>query len=194
MHPVVAELDEEHRRKLLANVFFAALSADRQGQLLDEVLGVRASLDSEDELYVFKDQDRRRADAAELEDSLNTALTVLGRHHQIAVDMIEGLTDFHDGGWLHNGMADLRTYETLSRRMLHVIERLAPEPRDDRQRRTRRNNGEAGLLRWVLKDFGIKFALTTPVKHGPPNVGLDLIGLLADPPVSGDVIRYRLRR
>ena len=48
-------------------------------------------------------------------------------------------------------------------------------------------------ISWVLADFDVKVSMTTPSKHGPRNPSLELIGLLADPPVSGDVIRHRLR-
>jgi hypothetical protein len=149
MHPVIAGLSAERRRVLFACPGSDTLSEDRKVRLLDEVVKVRESLASDDELDAFSDQ--RMADAAKLKSVLNVALTVLGRPRRIAVDMIDGLTDFHPGGLLHNGMADVRAFETFSRRMLEVIERLEPEPRDDgndaRAVKGARQGFSAGFLR-----------------------------------------------
>jgi hypothetical protein len=195
MHPVVANLSEERRRELFANPHFASFSPDRRVQLLDEVMKVRASLDSNDKLDAFDDQDKLMADAAELKDALNIALTVLGRRHRrIGFDIIDGLADYHHGDFTEASREN-RTAMGTMRRMAAIAERLEPHPReDDRQKRTRRNFSEAHLLRWVLEDFDVKVSMRTPDKDGPPNHGLELIGLLSDPPTTADVIkRKRLR-
>jgi hypothetical protein len=192
-HPVFMKLAVERRRELLGCSNFAALPADRRVQLLDAVEKVRASLARDDELEAFSDQGKRVAEAATLKDALHTALAVLGQQRQIVVDMIEGLADCH-GGSIDSAMVELRACKETLRRMLAIAESLEPEPSDGLQRRTRRQKGEARLLRSTLKDFGVEVALTTPDKHGPPNAGLVLMGLLANPPTSPDAIRKRLRR
>jgi hypothetical protein len=193
MHPVIAKLGAARRPELFANPHFAPLSADRRVQLLDEVMKVRASLDSDDKFEAFNDQDMLLADAAKLKDAINFTLTILGQDRRIVADIVEGLAVHHRDDLDEAMREELACRETLGR-MLAILERLEPEPEDDRQRRTRRNNGEAALLRRVLLAFGVKVSMTTPSKHGPPNHGLELIGLFADPPASADVIRNRLRR
>ena len=193
-HPVFIALATERRRELLSCPDFAALSEGRKVQLLDEVMKVRASLDSDDNLAAFSDQRQRMADAAVLKEALETALTVLGRQRQIAVDVIDGLADHHRGyDNIGEAMVEMRACEGTMRRMLATVKALEAEPRDDQQRRTRRMRGEAWLLRWALEAFDVKVALTTPDKHGPANSSLALLGLLADPPASPDAMRKRLR-
>ena len=63
---------------------------------------------------------------------------------------------------------------------------------DRRQQRTRYSRWEVFNLEDLLSLFGVKVSLTTP--DGRSNPSLELIGLLADPPVSAHVVLYRLRR
>jgi hypothetical protein len=190
MHPVIAKLSAQRRRELRLNPYFAVLSADRKIKLLDEVMKVRASLDSDDRLDAFDDQDRRMSDAVKLKGAFNTVLTILGQNRRIVVDMIDGLADYH-GGSLDRAMLEERACRETLRRMLAISGDLEAEPQDKRQSRKRR---EAWLLRWVVADFDVKVVMTTPSKHGRPNHSLELIGLLAHPPVTADVVRYCLQR
>ena len=162
-HPVFMKLAVERGRELLDCSNFAALSADRRVQLLDAVEEVRASLAHDDKLEAFSNQGKRVADAAKLKDALHTALAVLGQQRQIVVDLIEGLADCHRGS-IDRAMLELRACKETLGRMLAIAESVEPEPSDDLQRRTRRQKGEARLLRSVLKDFGVKVALTTTDK------------------------------
>jgi hypothetical protein len=192
MHPVIAKLCMADRRALVDHPDFRRLSDTRKDQLLDEVVKVRASLDHDDKLDAFGNQDQRMADAAKLKGAINTVLTVLSQDRQIKAALIEGLADYHRGS-IDDAMFELRASKEAMGRLLALAERLELEPQDDQQRRTRRNNSEARLLQWVLADFDVKFVLTTPGKHGVRNLGFELIGLLADPPATSDVVRYRLR-
>jgi hypothetical protein len=192
MHPVIAKLDRKRRRALLACADFAALSESRKVQLLDEVMKIRASLDSDDKLDAFSDQRQRMADAAALKGALTIALTILGQHRQIGVDMIDGIADRHRGD-IGAAMTEERACRATMRRMLETIERLTQEPRDDLQQRTRRRHSEAWRLFWALRDCGVRIVRTTPEKHGAPNSGLTLMGLLANPAISADAMRKRLR-
>ena len=80
--------------------------------------------------------------------------------------------------------------ETL-RRILRVVENIEVGPRGAQLRRKGR---EASTLRAVLLfRFGIRVTMSTP-SPARPNPGLDLIGLLADPPNTGDGILQHLRR
>ena len=172
MHRVVAGLSEINRSALLGHPLYVALPEDRKTQLLDEVLRIRKSLAYDDHVAEFRDQGKRMADVATLKNALNAALTVLGRPNLIAVDMIDGMTDFH------RGMEDLRAFEAFSRHMLEVIERLSPEPQDDRQQRTRRQKGEASRLCWMFEDFGMKVSRNARAARKSSS-GLALLGLLA---------------
>jgi hypothetical protein len=189
MHPVIAGLSVRRRSELRANPCFAALSADRRIKLLDEVMRVRASLDSHDRLDAFDDQDQRMSDAAKLKGAFTLALAILGRHRRIVVDMIDGLADYHDGYMDQARLEERACRETL-RRMLAIAERIRAEPQDDPRSRKRR---EVWLLRWALTDFDVKVVMTTPSKHGRPNYSLELIGLLAHPPITADIVRYCLQ-
>ena len=164
MHSVIAKLNPERQRELLACLDFAKLSAARKDQLLDAVVKVRASLDYEDRVDVIYDQNQRMADAAALRGALSTALTILGRNHQITADMI-GNAPFTAR---YGGIADLEAFRRISRHMLAVAERLTAEPQ---ALRISRKGREARLLRLAFTEAGVRLKKTTPPA---PNPTLDL--------------------
>jgi hypothetical protein len=211
MHPVLAKLSAANRSALLGHPLYVKLLEPRRTLLLDEVIKVRASLDSEDNLDAFGDQDQRAADGAELKVALSSALTILSRHRLIGVDMIEGLAD-HRRGSMSEAMRELNAAQKTMSRMLRILDGLPPrldpsaampppwlnwddyEPEDPPEYPWRpRDKREASLLHSALKDFGVKVSRTTADAEKPDS-GLALLGLLADPPASAESMRKRLRR
>jgi hypothetical protein len=188
MHPVVAKLDKEHRRKRFANPFFAALDEERQRSLLDWVLDIREGLAHKNALDKLRPQ--REREVAEVRSAIATIRKDFGNK-----GFSEEIKDYQ-GADLDLAHIDLDAIETLMRAIepvSEIVERFGYAEDDGRQQRTRLPRWEAFNLKDLLSDFGVKISLRTPDDERP-NPCLDLIGLLADPPVSGDVILYRLRR
>ncbi len=199
MHPVLARLGLARRRELIANPLFAPLPEDRRVQLLDAVLKVRAGLDHQDTLA--DDPAARSANAAELKVAITKTLGILDG--PLGSDIVEGLwayypEAFYDTNpWAHppdpfyDAEHEEHVCKETLRRMLWVVENLNSEPQDVR---LKRKASEASALRAVLLlRFGIKVTMATP-SPVRPNHGLDLIGLLADPPNTGDGILKHLKR
>jgi hypothetical protein len=187
MHPVIAKLDEEHRRKLFANPLFTALDEERQRSLLDCVLDIREGLAHKNALDKLCPQ--REREVAEVRSAIATI-----RNYFSDDGLVEEIKDYQaaDFDLAH---IDLDAIATLMRAIApvsEIVERFRYAEDDGRQQRTRLPRWEARNLEELLSDFGLKVSLRTPDER--PNPGLDLIGLLADPPVLGDVVRYRLRR
>jgi hypothetical protein len=203
MHPVIAKLSPARRRELTDNPVFVTLSESRRAQLFDAVLKVRAGLDQQDELAVVNDPAVRSANSTELKGAITKTLDILDG--PLGSDIVEGLwvsypEAFYDPNpWAHPPDpfygADEEGHvckETL-RRMLWVVENLEANPREAHLG-LRRKASEASALRTVLLfEFSIKVTMATP-SPARPNPGLDLIGLLADPPNTGDGILKHLQR
>lgn len=203
MHPVIAKLGVARRRELSANPYFAALSEFLRVQLLDAVLKVRASLDHQDMLAIVNDPIARSADAAGLKAAVTKTLDILDG--PLGSDIVQGLwvyypEAFYDPNpWAHSpdpfydAEHEGHGCKATLRRMLRVAENLEANPREANLG-LRRKASEASALRAVLLfKFTIKVTMTTP-SPVRPNHELDLIGLLADPPTTGDGILKRLRR
>jgi hypothetical protein len=201
MHPVIAKLGVARRRELFANPHFAALSESLKAQLLDAVLKVRAGLDQQDTLAVVNDPAARSADAADLKVAVTKTLDVLDG--PLGSGIVQGLwvyypEAFYDPNpWAHppdpfyDAEHEERVCKETLRRILSIVENLRAEPQNAQ---LKRNASEASTLRAVLLfKFSIKVTLTTP-SPVRPNHGLDLIGLLADPPTTGDGTLKRLQR
>ena len=185
MHPVIAKLSTANRSALLGHPLYVKVLELQRTRLLDEVMKVRASLDSEDKLDVFSDQDQRMADGVKLKAALSSALTILCRHRLIGVDVIEGLADHHRGS-MDQAMYELGAARKTMNRMLRILDGLPPEldpsaampskpppllNQDDMYEPDDppelpwpprpRDKREAGLLHGVLKDFGVKVSRAT---------------------------------
>jgi hypothetical protein len=200
-HPVFIALAAERRRELLDNEPFAALDEAAQCELLDGVKRVRELLDYKDQSDRFNDPGRRDEDACALARSLAADLKIIdpgkpnGRPSEISrirADLINGLTDFHQGS-ISEAIHELQAFSVTARRMQEVIKGIqrAP-PQDDLQQRTRRTKREALELHWLLTDAGVEVKMTTP--GAGADRGLALLGLLADPPATAEAMRKRLRR
>jgi hypothetical protein len=133
---------------------------------------------------------QREREVAEVKSAIATIREFLGDEVLIGEIYADFAADWECGD------IDLDVIKTLKRAiepMSKIMERFEPAKDDGGQQRTWFPRREARSLKNLLSYFGLKVSLRTP-DVGRPNPGLDLIGLLADPPVSGDVIRYRLRR
>jgi hypothetical protein len=207
MHSVLAKLSAANRSALLGHPLYVKLPEPRRTLLLDEVTKIRASLDSDDQVDPFRDQEQRVVDGEELKVALSSALTILSRHRLIEDDMIEGLARYHRGGMLE-ASRELRAAEKTMNRMLRILDGLPPskpaawlnwddyEPVDPPEWAwppAPRDKREAWELHAALKDFGVKVSRTTSDAE-KPHSGLALLGLLADPPASAESMRKRLRR
>jgi hypothetical protein len=199
--PVFTKLAVARRRELLNNEPFVALGEVAQCELLDRVKEMREELDYRDQSDRFNDPRRRDKDASALARSLATDLEIvdpnkpnarLSEISRIRADLIYSLSDLHRGS-ISKAIRELQTFSVRARRIKEAIERIqrAP-PRDDLQQRTRRANREASGLHWLLTSFRVEVSRTAG--DARPNPGLVLMGLLADPPTSAEVMRKRLRR
>ena len=200
MHPVIAKLGPTRWRELSANPYFAALPESRRPDLLDAVLKVRAGLDRQDQRGVVA---ARSANATELKGAITKTLDILDG--PLGADVVQDLwvyypEAFYDPNpWAHppdpfyGADEDERACKATLRRMLWVVEKLEANPREAHLG-LRRKASEASALRAVLLfNFSIKVTMATP-SPARPNHGLDLIGLLADPPNTGDGILKHLQR
>jgi hypothetical protein len=204
MHPVLAKLSAVRRHELFDNPFFAPLSEPRKAQLLDAVLKLRAALDHQDTHFVVNYAAARSANAAELKGAITKTLDILDG--PLGPEIVEGLWPYYPEGyydpnpWAHppdpfyDPEHEEHVCKETLRRILWVIENLdAADPRAW-PLRLRRKAREAYTLRAVLIcNFRIKVTMETPTPVRP-NHGLDLIGLLADPPSSADGILKHLKR
>jgi hypothetical protein len=187
MHPVVAKLGEKRRRELFANPLFAALDEERQRRLLDCVLEIREGVAHKDALDKLRPQ--REREIAEVKSAIATICERFGNK-----DFSEEIKNYQvaDPGCVHISLDAIETLMRAIKPVSEILKRFGYAEGDERQQRTRLPRWEALNLEDLLSVFGVKVNRTTP--DGRPNPSLELIGLLADPPVSADVIRYRLRR
>jgi hypothetical protein len=206
MHPVLAKLIAANRSALLSHPLYVKLPEPRRTLLLDEVMKIRASLDSDDQVDPFSDQEQRVADGEELKVALSSALTILSQHRLIGADMVDGLARYHRGGMLE-ASRELNAAQKTMGRMLRILDGLPSTPPawlnwDDYEPEdppewawppAPRDKREAWELHAALKDFGVKVSRTTSDAE-KPHSGLALLGLLADPPASAESMRKRLRR
>jgi hypothetical protein len=197
-HPVIVKLGVARRRELLNNESFVALGESAQSELLDRVKGMREELDYRDQSDRFNDPRRRDKDASALARSLATVLKIVDPHKPnarlgaISRDLIYSLSDLHRGS-ISKAIRELQTFNVKARRIEEAIKRIQrTPPGDDLQQRTRRANREALGLHWLLTSFRVGVSRTAG--DARPNPGLVLMGLLADPPTSPEVMRKRLRR
>jgi hypothetical protein len=187
MHPVLAGLSAPLQRQLFTNLLFAGLDAAAQRSLLDCVLDIRLGVAHKDALD--KQRPQREREIAAMKSALTTICELLGN---------DGLVDEIQG--YHGADRDLdhvpsNALQTLMRAVgpvSEILERFGYAEDDGRQQRTRYPRAEARNLEDLLSLFDMKVSLRTP--DGIPNPSLELIGLLADPPVTDHVILYRLRR
>jgi hypothetical protein len=187
MHPVVAKLDAEHRRLLFVNPLFAALDEAAQRRLLDCVLDIRVGVAHKDALDKLRPQ--REREIAAVKSALATIRELLGNN-----DLIDEINGYlaADRDCDHIDWNAIKTLLNAAGPVAEIVERFGYAADDGRQQRTRLPRWEAFNLEELLPIFGMEVSLRTP--DGIPNPSLELIGLLADPPVSAHVILYRLRR
>jgi hypothetical protein len=200
-HPVFTKLAVARRHELLNNEPFAAFGEAAQCELLDRVKGMREELDYRDQSDRFKDPRRRDKDASALARSLATVLEIvdpnkpnarLSETSRIRADLVYSLSDLHRGS-ISKAIRELQTFGVKAKRIEEATKRIRrARPRDDLQQRTRRANREALDLHWLLTSFEVKVSRTAG--DARPNPGLVLMGLLAAPPTSPEVMRKRLRR
>jgi hypothetical protein len=200
-HPVFMALAAPRRRELLHNEPFVALGEPIQCELLDHVERMRELLDYKDQSDRFNDPRRRDKDAVTLARSLAAVLRLidprkpkarLSQISRIRADLINTLADLNRCS-ISDAIHQLRAFSITAKRIEEAIERIqrAP-PKDDLQQRTRRAKREALELHWLLTNVGVEVRRTAG--DARPNPGLVLVGLLADPPTSPEVMRKRLRR
>lgn len=168
MHPVLAKLSPARRRELFANPLLTERPEDLRAQLFDAVLKVRAGLDLQDTLADDSDYHDFKTVAAKLKVALTS--------QRAPVYDDDGETSFY-------------VDEETSRRLLVAVEDVRALWKMLRSRKRL----EAIQVRRALSNLGIKVTLTTPTPV-KPNHGLDLIGLLADPPNTGEAILKHLQR
>jgi hypothetical protein len=199
-HPVFMALAAPRRRELLDNEPFVALGEAAQCELLDHVERTRELLDYRDRSDRFNDPRRREKDAGVLARSLAAALKIIDPHKpnarlseisRIRADLINSLSDLNRDS-IPDAINELKAFTVTARRIEEALKRIphAP-PQGDLQQRTRRNNHEALDLLWLLAIFEIRVYRTAESARSDP--GLVLMGLLADPPTSADVMSKRLR-
>jgi hypothetical protein len=187
MHPVLAKLDARRRRALLTNELFAKLDETAQRRLLDCVTEIREELPHKDALDKLRPQ--REREIAALKSALAIILERLSNHD--LVDEINGYLAA-DSDCDHIDSNVIETLVNAVGPVAEIMKRFGYAEDDGRQQRTRLPRWEALNLQDLLSVFGIEISRRTP--DGCANPGLELIGLLADPPVSDHVILYRLRR
>jgi hypothetical protein len=186
MHRVIARLDARRQRELRANVFFAALDEVRQRELLDFVAEARAQLARNDALDKLREH--RPREIAAMKVALATIRELLARD-DFTDDIFFHLANDSESDHVDSGM--VKRLMSDAEAMGAFMERF-PLADDGCQQRTRLPRWEAyNLFDLLTVVFGMTVSMRTP--DGCSNPGLELIGLLADPPVSAEAIRYRLR-
>jgi hypothetical protein len=198
-HPVFMALAAPRRRELLDNEPFVALGEAAQCELLDHVKRMRALLDYKDQSDRFNDPRRRDKDAGVLARSLAAVLKIidpykpdarLSRISRIRADLINSLSDLNRDS-IPDAINELKAFTVTARRIEEALKRIPRSPQDGLQQRTRRNNREAIELLWLLTIFRIEVYRTAGSARSDP--GVVLMGLLANPPTSPDVMLKRLR-
>jgi hypothetical protein len=192
-HPIFIALSAERRRELLANKQFATLGEAAQCSLLDGVKQLREELDYRDQSDRFNDPHRRDKDAGVLARSLAAVLKIidpqrLGEISRIRADLIVDLSDLPDlnRDTILDAIRELEAFSATARRIKEAIPRIQRVPEDDLQQRRRRSRQALGLYMLCIT-FEVK------VSKSDKDPGLALMGLLADPPISGGAMRKHLR-